>query len=52
MVDGVPACTVVGLAEQVTCGGFIGFAFTVKGALHVAEFIFFILASVSVALAV
>ena len=24
MVDGVPACTMVGFAEQVTCGGLCG----------------------------
>jgi hypothetical protein len=51
MLDGLPDCTVLGLAEQLTCGGFIGFAFTVKLAAHVADPPFFILASLMVALA-
>ena len=37
MVDGLPDCTVLGLTEQLTCGGFIGFAFTVYGAEQVAD---------------
>jgi hypothetical protein len=37
MVDALPACTVLGLAEQLTCGGFIGLAFTVKLAAQVAD---------------
>jgi hypothetical protein len=52
MVDGLPDCTVLGLAEQLTCGGFIGFAFTVKFAVQVADPPFFVLGSLTVALAV
>jgi hypothetical protein len=51
MVEGVPAGTVAGFAEQLTCGGFIGFTFTVKVAAHMAE-PFFIFGSAIVALAV
>jgi hypothetical protein len=52
MLDGLPDCTVLGLAEQLTCGGFIGFAFTVKLAVQVAETLLFVLGSLTVALAV
>jgi len=49
MVEGVPVSTVVGLAEQETCGGFSGF--TVKLALQLAV-LFFLLGIVTVAVAV
>ena len=37
-----------GLAEQLTCGGFIGLAFTVKLALQLAMLFFFSFSSVAV----
>ena len=52
MVDGLPDCTVLGLTEQLTSGGFIGFALTVKFAVQVADPPFFGLGSVTVAFAV
>ena len=48
IVDGLPPCTVLGFTEQLTCGGFIGFALTVKLALQVATLFFFSFASVAV----
>ena len=52
MVDGLPACTVAGFTEQLTCGGFIGFALTVKVAVQVALLFFLYFGSVMVAVAV
>ena len=48
IVDGLPPCTVLGLTEQLTCGGFIGLALTVKLALQVATLFFFSFSSVAV----
>ena len=50
MVAGVPASTVVGLAEQETCGGFKGF--TVKFEVQLASPFFFIFGSDTRAVAV
>ena len=46
-VEGVPACTEVGLAEQDMVGGFFGGSFTVKVAEQLASPPFFILGSVT-----
>jgi hypothetical protein len=37
IVEGVPACTVVGFAEQEIVGGCFGFSFTVKFAVQLAS---------------
>jgi hypothetical protein len=51
MVDGLPAVTVAGLAEQEICGAFLGCSFTLKFALQEAVF-FELLVSLIFALAV
>ena len=52
MVEGVPACTEVGFAEQDMVGGFFGGSFTVKLALQLASPPFFILGSITRAVTV
>jgi hypothetical protein len=51
-VEGVPAWTDVGLAEQDMVGGFFGGSFTVKVAVQLASPPFFILGSVTRAVTV
>ena len=52
MVDGVPAWTIDGFAEQEICGAFLGSSFTVKFAVQLATLFFVALASVTVAVVV
>ncbi len=52
MVAVPPAWSDAGLAEQETCGGFLGGSFTLKLAVQLAVLFFFALASVTVAVAV
>ena len=40
IVEEAPACTLVGLAEQETCGGFFGGSFTVKFEVQLASLFF------------
>jgi len=47
IAEGSPDLTVDGFAEQLTCGGFIGFAFTVKLAEQVAEALLLVLGSLT-----
>jgi hypothetical protein len=52
MVAGDPVRTLVGLAEQEICGGFLGGSFTVKFEVQLASLFFFALGSVTCAVTV
>jgi hypothetical protein len=47
-----PVCTLVGLAEQETCGGFLGGSFTVKFDVQLASLFFLAFGSLTRAVTV
>jgi hypothetical protein len=52
IVEEAPACTLVGLAEQETCGGFFGGSFTVKFDVQLASLFFLAFGSLTRAVTV